>query len=163
MKKVFVVLGSPNSVSGELGPIAKSRLNHCLNLFSEKDFVICTGGWGPNFNTAEHPHAHYAKTYLMRKGMPESAFLEFALSKNTVDDAVKTKVILSKLETDFSLTIISSDFHLERVKLIFGEILAGYTLNFEGAISNLDDMEYKKALSHEKKAIAAILQNGLYY
>ncbi|MEX0315942.1 MAG: YdcF family protein [Allomuricauda sp.] len=160
---MLVVLGSPNFDSGELGPIAISRLDCCHDLFERKSLVLCTGGWGTHFNTAEHSHAHYAKAYLKRKGVPESAFLEFALSKNTVDDAVKTKTILAKLEAGALLTIITSDYHVERVKLIFGEILDGYVMKFIGAISNLEDKEYEVLLSHEKKAIATIQQNGLYY
>lgn len=163
MKEVLIVLGSPNSASGELSTISISRLDCCLNLFKKNSLVLCTGGWGSHFNTTEHPHAHYAKAYLLQKGVPKNAFLDFALSKNTVDDAVKTKTILSKLKDDVSLAIITSGYHAERVKLIFTEILTGYTMKFIGVPCELDRNEYDALLAHEKKAIAAILQNGLYY
>ncbi|MGX1928053.1 YdcF family protein [Flagellimonas sp. 2504JD4-2] len=163
MQEVLVVLGSPNSASGELGPIAISRLGRCLDLFQKKSWVLCTGGWSPHFNTAELPHAHYAKAYLVKKGVPEGAFLEFALSKNTVDDAVKAKTVLTELNTEVALTIITSDYHAERAKLIFEEVLNGYAMKFIGVESNLSEMEYEEVLSHEKRAIASIQQNGLYY
>lgn len=163
VKEVLIVLGSPNSATGELSSISKSRLDCCLGLFEKKSLVLCTGGWGPHFNTAEQPHAHYAKVYLMQRGLLESAFLEFALSENTVDDAVKAKTILSKLNDDLLFTIITSDYHLERVRLIFTEILNGYSMKFAGAPNNLNKEEYARLLTHEKKAIASILQNGLYY
>ncbi|SNY95007.1 YdcF family protein [Flagellimonas pacifica] len=163
IKNVLIVLGSPNSVSGELSSISKSRLDCCADLFKKKSLVLCTGGWGPNFNTAKHPHAHYAKAYLMKKGVQGNAFLEFALSENTVDDAVKAKSILSKLKNELSLTIITSGYHLERVRLVFNEILKGYAITFVGVPCKLDKEEYSVLLAHEKKAIASILQNGLYY
>lgn len=163
MNEVLVVLGSPNSALGELSSISKSRLDCCFNLFKKKSLVLCTGGWGEHFNTAEHPHAHYAKAYLIRKGLPENAFLDFALSENTVDDAVKAKPILFKLEENLSLTIITSGYHLERVRLIFNEILEGFNLTFIGVPCKLDKDTYEALLAHEKKAITAILQKGLYY
>ncbi|WP_190810415.1 YdcF family protein [Flagellimonas sp. S3867] len=163
MKEVLIVLGSPNTTSGELSSISTSRLDCCLDLFKKESLVLCTGGWGPHFNTTEHSHAHYAKAYLTQKGLPESAFLEFALSKNTVDDAVKAKNILSKLEDNLSLTIITSGYHLERVKMIFNEVLKGYTMMFIGVPCKLDEDEYAILLAHEKKAITSILQKGLYY
>ncbi|WP_420603518.1 YdcF family protein [Flagellimonas sp.] len=163
IKKVLIVLGSPNSASGELSSISKSRLDRCLDLFEKESLVLCTGGWGPHFNTADYPHAHYAKTYLIQKGLLEHAFLDFALSKNTVDDAVKVKTILSALKDDVSLTIITSGYHLVRVKLIFNEILEGFAMQFVGVSCKLDKDEYDALLAHEKKAVAAILENGLYY
>ncbi|MGW9684581.1 YdcF family protein [Flagellimonas sp. 2504JD1-5] len=163
MKKILIVLGSPNSETGELSAISKSRLDCCLDLFKKKSLVLCTGGWGPHFNTAEHPHAYYAKKYLLQKGLPESAFLDFALSENTVDDAVKAKAILAKIKEEVSLTIITSGYHLERVRLIFNEILDGFALTFMGVPCTLDKEDYDTLLAHEKKAISVILKNGLYY
>tara|TARA_R110002126_G_scaffold181672_2_gene330481 strand:+ start:1569 stop:1733 length:165 start_codon:yes stop_codon:yes gene_type:complete len=51
-KEVLVVLGSPNSPTGALSDISKSRLNFCLENYSEDQKVLCTGGWGDHFNTS---------------------------------------------------------------------------------------------------------------
>ena len=88
--------------------------------------------------------------------------MEFALSQNTVDDAVKIKSILSKLNT-VKLTIITSDYHLERVKLIFNEILGEYKKNFLGVKSNLAKEKIIQLIEHENRAIELIKKNGLYY
>lgn len=160
--KVLVVLGSPNSPTGILSDISKSRLDYCVKLYDEGDSVLCTGGWGPQFNTTKQPHASYAKTYLIKQGVLEQDFLDLALSSNTVDDAVKLLPIIQNLK-NINLTIITSDYHLERVTLIFNEILKEYPLEYIGVPSHLEETDYTLLVNHEKKAVQSIIKNGLYY
>ena len=84
------------------------------------------------------------------------------MSGHTVEDAVKIKPIVSKLK-EIKLTVITSDFHLNRVKLIFNEILKNYTLDFIGVENNLEQEELNLLIQHEENAINAIIKNGLYY
>jgi uncharacterized SAM-binding protein YcdF (DUF218 family) len=161
-KDVIVVLGSPNSNKGELGTIAKSRLDCCLDIYKRGMFVLCTGGWGEHFNTTETAHAVYAKNYLMQRGIPGAAFLKHALSNNTVDDAVKVRQVISGV-THVNITVITSDYHQERVRIIFNEILSDYPCNIIGVHSNLNKDELNRLVKHEQQAIASILQNGLFY
>lgn len=161
-KEVLIILGSPNSPSGELSDISLSRLNDCINRYQKGNYILCTGGWGAHFNTSKSSHAALAKQYLIEKGILEEDFLDFALSGNTVEDAVKIKPIISKLEK-YKLTIITSDYHLNRVKIIFNKILENYTMDFIGVESDLDQEKYNALIQHEKNAINAIEQNGLYY
>ena len=161
-KKVLVVLGSPNSPTGELSSISKERLNFCKEIFKKDMMILCTGGWGEHFNTSKKPHAFLAKNYLIKKGISEDNFTEIALSKHTVDDAVKVKEVLLKL-SNIELTIITSDYHLKRVTLIFNEILNGYKMKFIGVKSTMEKEKYNAFLEHEKKAINEIIKNGLYY
>lgn len=161
-KEVLIVLGSPNSPSGKLSDISLSRLNYCVQNFQKDSLILCTGGWGKHFNTSKHAHAILAKQYLIAHGIPETSFTELALSGNTVEDAVKAKEILSEFE-QIQLTIITSAFHVKRVKLIFNEILSEYSMDFIGVASNLDKEAYNALEQHEIKAINAIIDNGLYY
>lgn len=161
-KEILIILGSPNSPSGKLSDISISRLNHCFNRYQKENLIICTGGWGEHFNVSKKPHATFAKQYLIKKGLLEEDFLDFALSSNTVDDAVKIKLIISRLKK-IKLTIITSDYHLNRVKIIFNKILEDYTINFIGVDSNLEQREYNALIRHEKNAINSIVQNGLYF
>lgn len=140
---VLIVLGSPNSSTGVLSDISKSRLNFCLKHYSNNNKIICTGGWGKHFNTTNKPHAYYAKTYLIKHGVSKHYFLDDALSSNTVDDAVKIKPIIEKLNINY-LTIITSDYHLDRVKLIFNDILKPFKLKFIGVKSSLDKETFSK-------------------
>jgi len=162
-KEVLVILGSTNSSTGELSDISRSRLDYAANLYSSGKLVLCTGGWGKHFNTSKEPHAYYSKNYLLAKGIPESAFLEFALSSHTVDDALETKPILSKLEKP-KITIITSDFHLKRVQLIFGEILNDFSFKCIGASTDFLEPEKRAMLlAHEQETIGKIIQNGLRF
>lgn len=162
VQKVLIVLGAPNSPNGELSDISKSRLNHCVHSFKKGNLVICTGGWGNHFNTSEFSHAFFAKNYLVKNGIPEEAFLDFALSSNTVDDAVKVKAIIQNLKA-LNLVIITSDYHIERVKLIFDEILSIYPIEYIRVKSNFSNQKLDILVQHEKLAIKAIKENGLYY
>ena len=157
-----MVLGAPNSPSGELSNIAISRLDHCASLYSKGTPVLCTGGWGKHFNTSKEAHSVYARRYLIDKGVVEGDFLDFALSENTVDDAIKIKPIVSVLKNP-DLKIITSDFHVERVRLIFNEILKGFSCSFIGTSSNLEKEQLRPLIEHEKKAVKLIIENGLYY
>ncbi|WP_117880706.1 YdcF family protein [Aureibaculum luteum] len=161
-QEILIILGSPNSPNGDLGTISISRLNGCLNHYKKNTLILCTGGWGPHFNTSAQSHASIAKNYLINEGIPENAFLECALSSNTVDDAVKIRPIIKNLN-HIKLTVITSDYHLERVKLIFNEILKGFTITYLSVESNLPKDSFDAIIEHEKKAIHSIEKNGLYY
>jgi len=160
--EVLIVLGSPNSSFGELSDISKSRLNYCLSRYEKERLVLCTGGWGAHFNTSPESHAAYAKKYLLVNGVQKEDLLDSALSSNSVDDAVKVKEILDKLN-DHKLIIITSAYHLERAQLIFNEILTGYKMEFAGVESTMEELEFQKLVQHEKNAIKSITKNGLQY
>ncbi len=161
--EVIVVLGSPNFPDGTLGPIALDRLQGCLSIFnSQKHKILCTGGFGAHFNTSPVAHANYLKDFLILKGVPSTAFLPLALSSNTVEDAVMSKSILMK--TVFKdLIIITSEYHVARVKFIFAEILKDFNLNFKAVAHHSIDDVLEPLIQHEKVAMDQLISNGLYY
>lgn len=164
MKEVLIVLGSPNSAEGKLGDIAIDRLNYCYEIFDpKKNLILCTGGFGDNFNTADQPHAHYAIEYLVNLGINRAYFLDIALSSNSVEDAVKSKQVLLNSGSDYLVKVITSDFHLERVKIIFDHILTGFTKEYHGVAHQMPIDEKQKRIEHERKAINEIRKNGLYF
>jgi len=161
-KQVLIVLGAPNAPDGKLSKISRSRLDCCLKIYQPGNQIICTGGWGKHFNTAPEAHASYTAKYLINHGIPDDCFLPNALSENTVDDAVKVAAIISGM-SDLKMTIITSDFHMPRAKLIFQHVLAGHSLDFVAAVSQLTDQEHERIISHENQAIDKIKKNGLYF
>ena len=161
--EVIVVLGSPNFPDGTLGPIALDRLQGCLSIFnSQKHKILCTGGFGAHFNTSPVAHANYLKDFLIQKGVPSTAFLPLALSSNTVEDAVMSKSILMEVEYK-DLIIITSDYHVARVKFIFTEILKDFNLNFKAVTHHSIDDVLEPLIQHEKVAMDQLISNGLYY
>jgi len=162
MKQILIILGSPNSPEGKLGNFALSRLNYCVEIFDpDKNLIICTGGFGAHFNTSNRPHAEYAMEYLISKGIDKSFFLDIALSANTVEDAVKVKEIIMK--NPLPCKIITSEYHLERVKIIFDQILSKIQKEYYSVKNEFSGDEVAGLIEHEKKAINEILKNGLYF
>ena len=161
--EVIVVLGSPNFPDGTLGPIALDRLLGCLGIFDPtKHKILCTGGFGAHFNTSPVAHANYLKDFLIQKGVPSTAFLPLALSSNTVEDAVMSKSILKEVEYK-NLIILTSEYHLARVKFIFTEIFNDFNLSFNAVIHHSIDDVLEPLIQHEKVAMDQLNSNGLYY
>ena len=58
--------------------------------------LLLTGGYGEHFNTTPHPNECYAQRLLLDMGVPAEHILEFAESRNTVDDALNSRPIVDK-------------------------------------------------------------------
>jgi uncharacterized SAM-binding protein YcdF (DUF218 family) len=155
MKGIIVVLGSPNSDSGELGEIAINRLNKARGIYLKNPGffkIICTGGFGPHFNTTPLPHAYYAAKYLRKKGVPDEDILEGIISRNTIEDAKKAKPVIEFYQPE-RLVLVTSDFHMQRAAILFEKYIKGRRLFFEAAPSTLSKESQQKLQEHEEKAI----------
>lgn len=161
-KKCIVVLGSPNDAQGNLSLIALSRLGVAKELYQvERSFVLCTGGFGPNFNTTKHPHALYAKNFLMANGIMPEDLLASVLSANTVEDAVLSLKQLNNLSIK-DVVVVTSDYHLPRVKFIFNKLFEKYQVFYHPAESQyLDESARQKLTSHEMQALKGLKEKGL--
>lgn len=164
MKSVIIVLGSPNDDEGKLSPIAICRCKQALKEFEKNKCVqvICTGGFGENFNTTLKPHGFYTQQYLIEKGIPKEQFLPIPESRFTLEDATLAKPIIDKNHiTD--IILVTSDFHMPRAKLVFAEIFKSITpqVNFIYAPSKtlLPATELASLYAHEKKAIVREIKN----
>lgn len=160
-KNIILVLGAPNDENGNLSPMALDRLDCALNLYTYNENVrfICTGGFGQQFNTTSFPHGYYSKQYLLRKGVKEEAFLEFVLSSNTVEDLRMSKQIIEKEQPDV-LLIVTSDFHMKRVKILHDIIMHYPATIFIPALSSLTAQELLPFLQHEQQALRELQANN---
>lgn len=158
MTKLLIVLGSPNDPLGNLSTIAEDRLNCAFNFFSaNNDFkIVCTGGFGQHFNTTDKPHYHYAKNYLIERGIPSDAFLNCVASSNTIEDFQLTKDLVLAMQPDM-LVIITSDFHMTRAKILFDRIIHYPGVVFIPAISSLSEAQLLPLLEHESRAVKKLL------
>lgn len=165
MKKIILVLGAPNDEEGNLGQIALDRLNSACAIYkvNEGFSILCTGGFGVHFNTSELPHAYYAKRYLISKGVKEEDFLKSPLSSNTVDDFRMTKQLIKDVKPTV-LLIVTSDFHMERAKILHNIILHSPNTIFIPVKSSLNEDELSPLRLHEEKAIEELkINNYLIY
>jgi uncharacterized SAM-binding protein YcdF (DUF218 family) len=158
MKGIILVLGAPNSDEGKLSEIAGNRLDATLRFYAHNpEFkIVCTGGSGPHFNNTQTPHAAYAREYLVGKGIPDTAILEYVLSKNTLEDALLAKPLVEKYGPR-NIVIITSDFHMKRAGIIFRHVLDKQNLIFVEARSTLDLVSLEKLAAHELEAIGQFM------
>lgn len=161
MKQIILTLGAPNDEKGNLSRIATDRLECAYNLYIHNDNTrfLCTGGFGEHFNTTDQPHAYYSQQFLLRKGVKEDDFLEFAISSNTVDDFRKAKLIIEKEKPDL-LMLVTSDFHMQRAKILHDIIIKYPHVAFIPAKSSLTEKELATYILHEQKAINELRKNN---
>ena len=158
---LIVVLGSPNGEKGELFNIAVERCNLALKEYKKhSDWkLLLTGGFGDHFNRTDKPHAHYLKEYLVSKGIPENSFLEFALSKSTIEDAELTKNIALNNQAGHIL-IITSDHHFDRADYIFEKIFEDTDVRICFSICKTDrykcGIDLDSQIEHEKNSLAKL-------
>jgi uncharacterized SAM-binding protein YcdF (DUF218 family) len=154
MKGIIIVLGAPNSDAGQLSEMALNRLDCAVRFyFNNPGFkILCTGGFGEHFNRTATPHAEYASRYLVAHHIPAGDILEYALSRHTPEDATLSKPILDKYAPPL-VVIITSDFHMKRVRLVFNTYLPNYPLLFVEAASTMDESTLTRLREHETNAI----------
>jgi len=159
-----MVLGAPNDENGLLSAIAFDRLYRAYDLAStnESAKILCTGGIGDDFNNSEKPHFFYAKRFLILKGINPNSFLEGIPSTNTVQDFSLSKDVIEEINPDL-LIIISSEFHIERVKIIADSIIPSINKFFVSVASSLTDQELKPLIEHEKNEIYFLKVHGINY
>lgn len=155
--KAVIILGSPNDEQGNLLSIARERLPHGIReyLACPGSKILLTGGFGPHFNRTDKPHAYYAKQFLLKNGIEEKDFLEFALSYDTVQDAVLSKPILLANGIKEAI-VVTSDFHMERTKRIFTRVLNSFNLVFSSCATNLPRESLESLNDHEKRMLAQL-------
>jgi vancomycin permeability regulator SanA len=158
---LVVILGSPNDQEGNLSEMGQGRVACGLQEYlSRRDAgwkILLTGGFGEHFNTTDKPNAYYAKQILLENGLQESEIVEFAESRDTVDDALQARPIVERYNAS-ALVVVSSDFHIDRVRFIFGEVFPDRNLSFAGAdyLKGRSDEERDRLLTHEKAEIASL-------
>jgi uncharacterized SAM-binding protein YcdF (DUF218 family) len=154
MSCAIIILGSPNDEKGHLLTTAISRCEMALREYSKLSDckILCTGGFGPNFNATDYPHGQYTQRYLEKQAVPASAFLDTALSAFTLEDAQLSKPILEK-NAITHIVLVTSEFHMKRAKLVFNHVLPDIHFEYAEAKTDVTDVEFERLIEHEKKAI----------
>ena len=101
----------------------KSRLNTAisLTLSDPSTLLVLTGGdvAGVGCSEARAMHDYYVSTTL-----PQVEVLIEDRSRNTVENALNCKTLLSKLGAveSFNVTVVTNDFHMPRARLVFRSV-----------------------------------------
>jgi len=161
----IVILGSPNDEAGNLSEMGQGRLRLGFetyrNLAAQGYRLLLTGGYGEHFNTTSQPNAYYAQTLLLDMGVAAEHILELAESRNTVDDALKSRPIVYKYSGDH-LIIVSSDFHLGRVQFVFERVFPDKRVEFLGApyLESRGPEERERPVAHEARELKSLQERG---
>ncbi len=162
MTDFILVLGAPNDDQGQLLPAARARCDAAVSYYrtDPRQKLLCTGGFGPGFNRTATLHATYAKAYLVAKGIPASSIVGLVPSRFTIEDATLSWQMLQEMGLSIGqVTIITSDFHLPRVRMIFAHVFVGIDLRFVGIETNVDAAELARLVAHEQIAMARDRRN----
>lgn len=158
---LIVILGSPNDEAGNLSDMGRGRVTKGFEEYlarRDKGWkILLTGGFGAHFNTTDKPNAYYAQQILHDLGVPTYDIVEFAESRDTVDDALQARPIIEKYQVS-ALVVVSSDFHLDRVRFIFSTIFPNQKITFSGsdylASRPLDEQE--RLVAHEQRELKSL-------
>jgi len=58
-----------------------------------------------------------------------------------------------------SCSLVTSDFHMERAKLVFKQVMPNIGFEYIEAKTSTDEVEFQKLVKHEKSAIKRELAN----
>lgn len=108
---VAIVLGAGTN-NGEVSPIFRERINHCIFLYKKGivNKIILTGGYGKGQKKSD---SQVAKNYALNKGIPNNDILIEEVSKFTIENLEESKNIMDSLGLQTAL-IISDPIHMKR-------------------------------------------------
>lgn len=156
-EKILVLLGNKNTFEGVLSTVAKKRADKAIALLKDDAAfsIIPTGAFGEHFNTSSIPHGELLRDYLVESGIDESCILPHTCSSNTIEDAYGVLRIISdstKVNSNrLQIHVITSGFHMDRVKFIFGRVLQGHKLEFHKSDDKRADAEASEWQNEPKK------------
>ena len=146
--QAIVVLGAAQ-YNGRPSAVLEARLDHAVELYRRKiaPTIMLTGGRIPGDAYTE---ASAGASYLVRKGIPESALLLETQGRNSWESLAAAAQILRNRHMT-KVVLVSSPYHSLRVEEIAGEVgLDGHA----SPATNAPDKATFGHLAHETAAVA---------
>ena len=173
---VFILAGGFNN-KGVINEWVKRRLDYFIKLYNSSNsikYVVCLGGGTyhkspvlDKNNYVIHESTGLVK-YLLDNGIPKNIIMREWFSYDTIANGYFSYINFTKIRNWKNILVITSDFHLERSKLIFEWIYSldntKYNLNFIGVsdkgldtnIINSRRIREKNSIINLKKVISKI-------
>ena len=135
--QVMVILGCQVRADGP-SILLRDRLDKALAWLEDHPdtAVVAAGGQGPDEHISE---AQAMRDYLVEAGFPEEQILLEDQSHNTVQNLRNTDALLAEqgYDTTQDIIVVSSGFHLARVRMLWGRVWGGdYNLSTLAAPSS---------------------------
>lgn len=160
MKKYNIIaILSEQSVNNEISPETKQRIKLGLELKKRdlSDILVMSGKEIPGNRTNEGlSYAFLMREYAISFGVcPKSILLEEE-SLDTVGQAffIKKNILIPNHYK--SMVVVSSDYHIKRVKIIF-DFICGKDYNLKYFYANTIKMRYEKTKNKEEKSLNTFL------
>lgn len=154
----IVVLGGGIDLKGNLPSHVYQRLNKAIELHKKlpSSKIVLTGKYSFLYgvNKPSTTEAEKMAQYLLSKNIPKKDLFMEKNSQDSISNAyyLKKNIFIPKNEPQ--AIIITSHFHLERVKYIFQKVFGSqYRLEFIGLQEYLPKEEEKKVLQRQKELL----------
>ena len=120
--KIVVVLSHKMKQGGKLENESKARADLAIKTFFNNncDFIL-TLGWDYR-QDSNIPIAHAFSSYIKDKRVSAEKIISDINSRDTVGDAIFSKIILMREYNPKKIYVVSSDYHIQRVEIIFRSI-----------------------------------------
>jgi uncharacterized SAM-binding protein YcdF (DUF218 family) len=163
MYDCIIILGGGVSINNILPEWSLDRCNYVLELFKKnKDVnIICTSGGSyhnPNPLDDNRHTIHECDTfakYLINNGIPENKIFKEWCSYDTIGNAYFTKLLLVDVFKWNKILVVTSDFHMDRSKVIFDYIFKEnkYSLSYYSCIYKTNHQYLESRINKEKKSL----------
>ena len=157
MHDVIIVLGGGVGHTGVLPPGVMQRCKLAYRLYRDHKAsrMIASGLWAiDDHSTHITAEAEAMARYLVKLGADEADIFIENRSRDTIENAFFCKELLLNKHGWKDILVVTSDFHVRRVRFIFAKILGPkYKVAVIGAPSDLDDNKLAQVHRHELEAL----------
>lgn len=125
-RAVIICLGGGLKENSQPSDKVKARLDKAYQLFSEGDFnAVITTSKGTFRDANDHPitEAEAGSLYLIGRGINRASLLKEERAMDTIGNAFFSRVLFLDPKGWWRPTIITNEFHMQRVRLIFDQVL----------------------------------------
>jgi len=156
--KAIVILSHLMDHTGTLGDESKERVNLAMEIFHKKNNVelILTIGWAYR-KDIDLPVGLSVRKYLLSKGIKDHLIKTDINSRDTVGDAIFSKINLVDTYNINKLFVVTSDYHVLRTQQIFESILP---IDIE--VIGCDTLHLSNSNSSEADSLAAFRKTFEY-
>src|SRR3989338_4393249 len=159
-KDVIIVLGGGIDPDGSLPSITRSRVQKGVDLFREgaAPRLLMSGCW--DFWREDTPlqtEAEAMKEYATALGVSPGVIFKEEESKDTIGNAYFCKIQYLRIHHWNKVIVITSDYHMNRTKLIFEKVLGSeYTVEFISVETHVSKEILGQLLSKETKVVGIL-------
>lgn len=152
-RDAIIVLANLMDAQGNLNGESRARLELAVKLLRENESSgLITTGWDYRADSSIKIADAFKKTAVEEFGVDENRIVADTNSRDTVGDAVFTKKNVVEGADVKNVTVISTAYHIERVKEVFGFVFGpDYEITY---LASEGDGDEKVAIS-EQASLAA--------